>query len=128
MAFGKHVVAVELAFTPAEWEKGLMNRKHMDADHGMAFIFGAPTRAPFWMKDTLIPLSVAFLQRKQGQTYRVAKILDMQPCPRSAGNNCPFYDPKTPYDVALEVNLGWFRDNAVHVGTTARLGRASSHS
>jgi len=128
MAFGNHVAAVELAVTAPEWQKGLMNRKEMDPDHGMAFIFPSSQQLGFWMKDTLIPLSIAFMQRKQGQTYRVAKILDMQPCPASAGNNCTIYNPNVSYDLALEMNLGWFRRNGVHVGSTGRLGRAPKKS
>ena len=53
-------VTVEAADTPAEREHGLMGRTSLDTDEGMVFVFDGPTDGSFWMKDTLIPLSIAF--------------------------------------------------------------------
>ena len=125
VAFGTHVVAVELAVNQAEWQTGLMNRKSLGTDSGMLFLFPSPSGSPFYMKDTLIPLSVAFLQRKQGETYKVIQVTDMTPC---KADPCKLYYASLSYDAALEVNEGWFAKNGVHAGTTARVGRAPTHS
>jgi uncharacterized membrane protein (UPF0127 family) len=68
----------------------------------MLFLFPSATTGPFWMKDTLIPLSIAFADGKG----RILKILDMKPCLREP---CPVYSPGRRYRVALEVNRGAFR-------------------
>ncbi len=121
VAFRSHVVAVELAVNQAEWEKGLMNRTTMGTNNGMLFLFPSATGSPFYMKDTLIPLSVAFLQRTKGQTYKVIDLKDMTPC---KADPCKLYYASLSYDAALEVNEGWFARNGVHVGSTAEVGRA----
>jgi uncharacterized membrane protein (UPF0127 family) len=123
MAFGKHVIAVEVAADAAEWQRGLMGRKHMAENSGMLFVFPSPQRLGFWMKDTLIPLQIAFLQRTTGQSYRVAKLFEMTPC---HADPCHIYDPATSYDVALEANAGWFSTNHIHVGSVGKLGSAPS--
>lgn len=123
VAFRKHVVAVELAVNQAEWEHGLMDRKTLGENSGMLFLFPAPSASPFYMYRTLVPLSVAFMKREQGQTYKVLRIFDMPPCLASKPADCPLYDPKASYDVALEVKRGWFVRNGVHAGSTGRVGR-----
>lgn len=109
VAFGASVVRVEIADEPAEREKGLMHRERLGEDRGMLFLFPAPQRSGFWMKNTLIPLSIAYMIRESGTpasgTYRVVDILDMEPC---RADPCPVYTPSADYDAALEVNLGWF--------------------
>jgi uncharacterized protein len=94
-------VRIEIARTPAQLERGLMGRKTLARNAGMAFLFGGETRGRFWMKDTLIPLSIAFWN-KDG---RILRILDMTPC-RAAP--CRQYDPKVAFSGALEVNRGAF--------------------
>jgi uncharacterized protein len=123
VAFGKNVAAVELATDAASWQKGLMRRRSLDPDSGMLFLFPEEQKSGFWMKNTLIPLSIAFMKRTRGQTYRVVRILDMTPC---KADPCRIYDPKAAYDVALEVNRGWFTAHAVREGSIGRVGRASS--
>jgi uncharacterized membrane protein (UPF0127 family) len=126
VAFRSHVVAVEAAVNAEQWQRGLMGRKTMPADNGMLFLFPSPQTTGFWMKDTLIPLSIAFMKRTQGQTYRVVRIFDMAPC--TLGDKCPVFDPKASYDVALETNRGWFARHGVHVGSTGRVGTAPAGS
>ncbi|HEY5451985.1 MAG TPA: DUF192 domain-containing protein [Polyangia bacterium] len=63
---------VELAVTPAEHERGLMYREHLDADAGMLFISESPRRQVFWMKNTLIPLDMIFI----GADWRIAGIVE----------------------------------------------------
>ena len=77
---------VEVASTDAHRAQGLMNRRSLAPNAGMVFLFATPTRARFWMKDTLIPLSVAFV----GGDGRIISVQDMGPCeadPASAGES-----------------------------------------
>ncbi|MEW6059283.1 MAG: DUF192 domain-containing protein [Actinomycetota bacterium] len=115
-----HLV-VEIADTPQARQQGLMGRTSLDPDAGMAFLFDAPTRDAFWMKNTLIPLSIAFWDR-QG---RIVAVLDMEPC---TVDPCPTYRPDVPYVGAVEVNLGFFQDHGVKVGDVVELGSVDSVS
>src|SRR5438477_10714567 len=121
VAFRKHIVAAEVAAAPAEWQRGLMARKHLGANAGMLFLFPTPQRLGFWMKDTLIPLQIAFLKRTHDQTYRIVRLIEMTPC---HADPCHIYDPGVSYDAALEVNSRWFGVHNVHVGSTGQVGRA----
>ena len=107
-------VRVEVARTRAQIEQGLMSRRALARDAGMLFLFPRPTRARFWMKDTLIPLSIAFADARG----RIVRILDMAPCRRDP---CPVYRPRVPYVAALEVTRGAFRRWGVGEGDVARL-------
>ena len=103
-----HVTA-EIADTESERQKGLMGRTTLAEDRGMAFLWTEPVSSSFWMKDTLIPLSIAFW----GQDGRIVDLEDMQPCRQDP---CPTYGPDEPFVGALEVNLGFFADHGVAVG------------
>jgi uncharacterized membrane protein (UPF0127 family) len=118
--FGDHVVSVEVADDDYERVRGLMDRRRLGADDGMLFVFPSRTTGFFWMKNTLIPLSIAFLRRHDGRELRVVEILDMEPC-RAANPDadCPRYRSQTSYDFALEVNQGWFRRSGVSEGDRA---------
>jgi uncharacterized membrane protein (UPF0127 family) len=105
---------VRIAETPAERAAGLMHVMALAPDDGMAFVFGGPVTDRFWMKDTLIPLSVAFV----AQDGTIVSMSDMDPC---TADPCPTYAASRPYTVAVEANLGWFHDHGVGVGTDARL-------
>ena len=78
-----------------------MSREFIPDDAGMIFLFDEPTTSGFWMKDTLIPLSIAFADADG----RILRILDMEPC---EADPCEIYDPGVPYWSALEVNQGAF--------------------
>src|SRR3982751_3497229 len=86
-------VRVEVAATKAAREKGLMGRTALAEDGGMLFLFDRPATASFWMKDTLIPLSIAFIA-PQG---RIIDIQDMQPLAETQ------HTPAAPYQGAIEV-------------------------
>jgi uncharacterized protein len=102
-------VRVEIARTEVQREQGLMGRKTLARNAGMVFLFPSAMRTRFWMKDTLIPLSIAFWN-KQG---RILRILDMAPC---LAEPCKVYDPGVAFTGALEVNRGAFRRWRVRPG------------
>jgi uncharacterized membrane protein (UPF0127 family) len=118
-ARGPIVVYVEIARTAEERDRGLMGRSHLPADQGMVFLFDGPTTTRFWMKDTLIPLSIAFWDDRD----RVVAILDMEPC---EGEPCPTYGPDVPYVGAVEVNRGYFGEHGVEVGDEVQLVEGAS--
>jgi uncharacterized membrane protein (UPF0127 family) len=113
---GERTVEVEIADSEGERARGLMGRESLDADAGMVFVFPAETSGAFWMKNTLIPLSIAFYD----ENGRILRILDMEPCRRDP---CPLYDPGVSYRGALEVNRGAFREWGVGEGDTLTLER-----
>ncbi|MGH2819982.1 MAG: DUF192 domain-containing protein [Actinomycetota bacterium] len=100
---------VEVADDSKERQNGLMGRKSLPERSGMVFIFFGKTSGGFWMKNTLIPLSIAFFDR-DGEILR---ILDMKPCDEDP---CKVYEPGVSYWGALEVNQGAFEDWGVEVG------------
>ena len=83
----------------------------------MAFVWPGPVDSTFWMKDTLVPLSVAFVD----ESGYVIDVLDMQPCETDA---CPSYGIDEPFVLAIEANLGWFDEHGVGAGDRAELRRA----
>lgn len=122
VSFGDREVVAEVAATPSERQRGLQHREHLPRDAGMLFLFPELREGGFWMKDTLIPLSIAFLREdgRKGDVarYEVVAILDMEPC---EADPCPSYEPGLPYDAALEVNQSWFAEAGVEVGDQARV-------
>ena len=113
-AGGEVTVPVEVADTPAERERGLMGRQSLASDDGMVFIFPNNSNDAFWMKGTLIPLSIAFYDDRG----RIVSLLDMEPC---RAEPCPLYSPGAAYRGALEVNRGAFDRWGVRVGDRLRL-------
>jgi len=117
---------VELALTEAERQHGLMFRPRMSADDGMLFAYPAEDRHSFWMKNTLIPLDIAFFA--QDGTLLNVNETPMYRDPRHPGSNYETSDSKGPARYVLEMNLGWFRhhglvDGSGHVapGTKAEI-------
>ena len=108
-------IDLELARTTQEHAIGLMHREYLAPDSGMLFIYMAQAREGYWMYHTLIPLSIAWIDRD-------GTIVDIQDM--SVLNNPSdeqeaartVYDPAAPYWYALEVNQGWFFDHGVGVG------------
>jgi uncharacterized membrane protein (UPF0127 family) len=109
-------VHVEVADSRTERERGLMGRRELPDDAGMVFVFPTDSTSAFWMKDTLIPLSIAFYD----ESGRIVRILDMEPCRRDP---CALYDPEASYRGALEVNRGAFERWGVGKGDVLRLER-----
>jgi uncharacterized membrane protein (UPF0127 family) len=119
LRFGKHAMSVEIAATQAQRERGLMARTSLRKDSGMIFLFppGKPVGA-FWMKDTLIPLSIAFMVQTDTTHYRVISVMDMQPC---RANPCTLYSPGVPYNAAVETSLGWYERLGIAPGTLVQV-------
>ena len=107
---GIHNINAELASTPQQREIGLMFRTAMPANDGMLFVWELPGKQCFWMRNTLIPLSVAFID----QAGAIINIADMQP--HSEQSHCA----TRPARYALEMNKGWFAQRGIKPG--AKLG------
>jgi uncharacterized membrane protein (UPF0127 family) len=103
---GIHNIRAEVAERPDERAIGLMHRTEMAAHEGMLFVFEQPARQCFWMKNTLLPLSIAFL----ADDGRIVNIADMQP--RSLDSHCS----AQPVRYALEMNQGWFAKRGIKTG------------
>jgi uncharacterized protein len=104
-------VPVEIAATDVERERGLMKRTALAEDAGMLFVFDREQQLSFWMKDTLIPLSIAYIN----ESGRIVDIQDMQPLDETP-------HPSTePAKYALEVNQDFFVARGIHVGDKVEL-------
>lgn len=104
---GFHRIEAEVAADSQNRQIGLMNRKSMPPQRGMLFVFTEKNTHCMWMRNTFIPLSVAFID-EQGV---IINIEDMQP--QTENNHCA----KVPARYALEMNLGWFAQRAIKPGT-----------
>ena len=104
---GMYNINAELARTPQQREIGLMGRRNMGASDGMLFVFEQSGVQCFWMKNTLLPLSIAFLT----DDGTVVNIADMKP--RSLDSHCS----AKPVRYALEMNQGWFAKRGVKAGS-----------
>ena len=115
LSAGMHRIEAEVASNNAERATGLMNRPSMPIHRGMLFVFPEAGVQCFWMKNTLIPLSIAFLD----DAGRIVQIADMQP--QSLDNHCS----AKPVRFALEMNAGWFRSRGLTTGAKINgLGKA----
>lgn len=111
---GKRVVLqVEVADTPAARAQGLMFRRSLPESAGMLFVFETEGRWGFWMKNTLIPLSVAFIDRH----WKIVDIQDMAVAPDPRAGPFTIYEARAPARYALEVRQGLFLKHGVTVGT-----------
>ena len=106
---GNHPLKLELAATEAQHMQGLMYREKLGANDGMLFVFDAPEYQSMWMKNTLIPLSVAFL----APDGSILNVEDMEP---------QTLDPHMsagPALYAIEMNRGWFASHGLRPGDKA---------
>ena len=113
---GSVLIRVEVAQSAEQRSKGLMFRDSLPADAGMVFLFFEPTQGGFWMKNTRIPLSIAFF----GEGGEILDILDMKPC---RADPCPTYTPDATYFGALEVNQGAFEEWGISEGNVVRMNQ-----
>lgn len=103
------ILMVEVARTPQEKATGLMNRRQLDPDRGMIFVWDRAVQNGFWMKDTYIPLSIAFI----AANGTIIDIDEMQPL------TVQQHTPSGPYVYAVEANQGWFTSHGVKKGDWA---------
>jgi len=104
---GIHNIDAMVATTPDERATGLMYRREMPAQAGMLFVFEQPAMQCFWMKNTLLPLSAAFI----ADDGSVVNIVDMQP--QTLDSHCS----AQPVRYALEMNQGWFARRGIRPGS-----------
>lgn len=111
-------ITIEVASTEQERETGLMNRKAMPVDAGMLFVHDYPALHAYWMKNTLIPLDIAWMD----ENLTVVDVQQMTPC---ASESCPSYSPKAPALYVLETNLGVLGRNNATPGSKIRVSNAT---
>jgi uncharacterized membrane protein (UPF0127 family) len=107
---GIHNISAELAATPEQREIGLMFRPTMPANDGMLFVFERPGQQCFWMKNTLLPLSVAFV----ADDGSIVNIEAMKP--QTLDSHCS----SQPVRFVLEMNEGWFAKRGIKPGSKLR--------
>lgn len=104
-------INIEYAKTPEELKKGLMNRSTLEKSSGMLFVFPDEKIREFWMKNTLIPLEIMFIDTKG----RINEITAMEPCVADV-KTCQVYTSKEPARFAIEVNAGFSQKNKIIEG------------
>jgi uncharacterized protein len=111
------VVAVEIASTRQQRSQGLMERTSLPDDHGMLFVFPEtqPPDTEFYMYRTHIPLDIAFIE----PDGRIVQIMTMEPCTIPNPALCRRYAAGVPFEMALEVNAGYFQRRGIGPGATA---------
>jgi uncharacterized membrane protein (UPF0127 family) len=102
-------VRLEVAADPAARARGLMGRRQVPEGTGMVFLYPSDVAEAFWMKNTLVPLSIAFV----AADGRVVSVAEMTPC---EADPCPSYPPAGPYRYAVELAAGSFGDAGVGPG------------
>ncbi len=108
---GDQALQVEIADSESERSRGLMERTSLDENSGMIFVWSEPTQGGFWMKNTLIPLSIAFISADG----RILDIQDMEP------ETLDPHVPAQPYMYAVEVNQGYFQRHGIATGDKVEL-------
>lgn len=103
---GMYLIQAEVAQTEAQRQQGLMFREQMHDNEGMVFLFDQPAGICMWMKNTLIPLSVAFLDN-QGTIINIEEMK-----PKTLNSHCA----TKPATYALEMNTGWFKQRNIKPG------------
>ena len=107
LKIGDHKLTVEVADSPGEQAVGLMNREFLPAHRGMIFLFDEPKRASFWMKDTSIPLDIAFLDAS-GVILEIHPLVPFEETPVVSRSDQVAY--------AIETNRDWFATRGLKPG------------
>lgn len=106
LTLGGHKLTAEVAYTDADRELGLMHRRMLPENRGMLFVFPQAAPLSFWMMNTHIPLSIAFID----DAGTIINITDMKPLTTETHNSA------RPARYALEMNQGWFRKHGIRAG------------
>ena len=104
---GMHRIDAQVAIAPQERQTGLMHRKEMPAHEGMLFVFEQPATQCFWMKNTLLPLTAAFV----ADDGTIVNLADMKP--QTEDSHCS----AKPVRYVLEMNQGWFAKRGIKAGS-----------
>ena len=104
---GMHQIDTQLAMTPIERQIGLMNRPSMPTHEGMLFVFEQPSKQCFWMKNTLLPLTAAFV----ADDGTIVNLVDMKP--QVLDSHCSTKEVR----YVLEMNQGWFAKRGIKAGS-----------
>ncbi len=107
LSAGMHQIDSQVAATPAQRSTGLMYRKTMPQHEGMLFVFEQATKQCFWMKNTLLPLTTAFVD----DDGTIVNLADMQP--QTLDAHCS----AKPVRFVLEMNQGWFAKKGIKAGS-----------
>ena len=110
LSAGMHLIRAEVAQTPEQRSIGLMHRPTMGPNEGMLFVFEQPSQQCFWMKNTLLPLSIAFL----ADDGSIVNIESMKP--QTLDSHCS----KKPVRFVLEMNEGWFAKRGIKPGSALK--------
>ncbi|MCK4909148.1 MAG: DUF192 domain-containing protein [Planctomycetes bacterium] len=111
LRINQHELQIEVVFTPQTRAKGLMNRPSLPENNGMLFIYPNEQPLSFWMKNTRIPLAIAFIKAD----HTIIQIESMKPFDANSTVS------KKPVKYALEVNDGWFKKHRIKVGNRVEL-------
>ncbi|MDX1567677.1 MAG: DUF192 domain-containing protein [Longimicrobiales bacterium] len=109
--FGSDTVVAEVADSPSEHQEGLMHRQELPEGTGMLFVFQSESTRSFWMRDTFVPLDIAFLN----QGMQVVDIQQMEP------ETEEYHTSGAPAMFALEVPQGWFEAHGIEPGAQAEI-------
>tara|TARA_B110001454_G_scaffold219198_1_gene251457 strand:- start:25864 stop:26319 length:456 start_codon:yes stop_codon:yes gene_type:complete len=109
-------IKAEFAISDAEQQHGLMNRTEIPDDFGMLFVFEDEDYRSFWMKNTFVNLSIAYI----GANKKILEIIDMEASKSSLDANPKTYPSSAKAKYALEVKQGWFAKNKIKVGDSIK--------
>jgi uncharacterized membrane protein (UPF0127 family) len=107
LSAGMHLIDAQVALTPEQRQIGLMFRKEMPQQEGMIFVFEQPSQQCFWMKNTLLPLTAAFV----ADDGTIVNLADMKP--QTTEPHCS----AKPVRYVLEMNKGWFAQKGIKAGS-----------
>jgi len=107
LSAGIHQIDTQVALTPEQHQIGLMYRSEMPQNEGMIFVFPAPSQQCFWMKNTILPLTAAFI----ADDGTIVNLEDMKP--QTTDSHCSV----KPVRYVLEMNQGWFAKKGIKAGS-----------
>lgn len=116
VCINKTCFSIEIADTPEERQLGLMNRQELPESSGMLFIFQQPGQYKFWMKNTLIPLDMIWINDQN-------KIIDIKQATPCTTDPCPTYGPSEFSSYVLELNSGISQKYKINIGDTVKISK-----
>lgn len=120
---GPKKILVEIAKTDQQHERGLMLREKLNANDGMLFVFQDEDYRSFWMKNTLINLSIGYFNKEK----KLIDIQEMTAVTSVMQTQIPSYPSKGPAQYALEMPEGWFKKNRISKGALLKYSPQKTH-